>query len=495
MGVLLHEMATGRRPFEGNSSAELVSAILRDTPPSVTDVRPDLPSDLARIVRRCLEKDPRHRVQTARDVSNEFRDLSRQTSKKTAPAATSTTRSMAVPDSGSTHTDEGFWVAVLPFKYSGGNTDLSALAEGLTEDIVTGLARFSYLRVIARSSTARYASQSVDVRTAGKELSARYVMEGTLRQASSKLRLAVQLVDTVSGAHLWAENYERTFSPEASFEMQDDLVARIVSTVADMNGVLPRSMSEAVRTKTPDELSPYEAVLRSFAYPQRGTPEELTAARSGLEAALRKAPAYADAWAMLSFLSGQDYVHGFDLQADAYESAASAARRAVELAPSNHLAYFSLAQSLWYQKEYDSFRYAAERAVALNPMDGNSVAFMGELLAYTGSIERGMALAERAKKLNPNHPGWYWCADFYEAFSAGDYRRALDFGQKAKLQGFPLAPMFIATALRPPWRPRWRRNGGRRSCEVPPRIAGHHAQASGESLDPGLRRAFSTRST
>src|ERR1039457_3994255 len=75
LGVVLHEMATGRRPFEGNSSAELISAILRDNPPSVTDVRPDLPSDLARIVRRCLEKDPRHRVQTARDVSNEFRDL------------------------------------------------------------------------------------------------------------------------------------------------------------------------------------------------------------------------------------------------------------------------------------------------------------------------------------------------------------------------------------------------------------------------------------
>lgn len=77
LGVVLHEMAKGRRPFEGNSPAELVSAILRDTPPSVTDARPDLPSDLARVIRRCLEKDPRHRVQTAREVSNEFRDLSR----------------------------------------------------------------------------------------------------------------------------------------------------------------------------------------------------------------------------------------------------------------------------------------------------------------------------------------------------------------------------------------------------------------------------------
>src|SRR5271154_6931865 len=95
LGVLLHEMATGRRPFQGNSSAELVSAILRDTAPSVTDVRPDLPSDLARIIRRCLEKDPRHRVQTARDVSNEFRDLSRQSSQNLSPAKASTSRAVA----------------------------------------------------------------------------------------------------------------------------------------------------------------------------------------------------------------------------------------------------------------------------------------------------------------------------------------------------------------------------------------------------------------
>ncbi len=262
LGVLLHEMSTGRRPFEGTSSAELVSAILRDTPPSVTDARPDLPNDLARIVRRCLEKDPRHRLQTARDVSNEFRDLARTVSRPTFVSTAAP--SMAAPsDSGAARVDEGFWVAVLPFKHGGSNADLAALADGLTDDTITGLSKFSYLRVIARSSSSRYVGQLVDVRTAGKELNARYVMEGTLRQAGSRLRFAVQLVDTISGAHLWAENFERPFSPETIFELQDDLVPRIVSTVADMNGMLPRSMSEAVRSRDPEQLSPYEAVLRS----------------------------------------------------------------------------------------------------------------------------------------------------------------------------------------------------------------------------------------
>ena len=179
---------------------------------------------------------------------------------------------------------------MLPFKYSGSNAELAALADGLTEDIVSGLSRFSYLKVIARSSTSRYAQGAVDVRSAGKELGARYVLEGALRQAGAKLRVAVQQVDPATGAQIWAENYERNFSPEAVFELQDELVPRIVSTVADMSGILPRSMSEALRSRSPEELSPYEALMRSFGYGQRATAEELAAALSGLESAVRKAP-------------------------------------------------------------------------------------------------------------------------------------------------------------------------------------------------------------
>jgi TolB-like protein/Flp pilus assembly protein TadD len=352
-----------------------------------------------------------------------------------APAPVAALDRPSATDSAVARAGEGFWVAVLPFRHGGTDLPLMALAEGLTEDIVTGLSRFSYLRVIARSSTSRYANEAVDVRSAGKELGARYVIEGSLRQAGTKLRIAVQLADTVSGAHLWAESYERAFSAEAVFELQDELVPRIVATVADMNGVLPRSMSEAVRSRDPEQLSPYEAVLRSFGYLERVTPEVLASARSALESALRKAPAYADAWAMLAFLCVHEYGQGFNLQPDPLTSGAMAARRAVEAAPSNPLAYFSLAQALFFQKEFQSFRIAAERAVALNPMDGNSIAFLGELLVYAGDRERGLALAARAKQLNPNHPGWYWYADFYDSYRRADYRGALDFVRKANLPG------------------------------------------------------------
>ncbi len=184
-GVMLHEMATGRRPFEGNSSAELISSILRDSPPSVTDVRPELSSDIARVIRRCLEKEPRHRVQTARDVSNEFRDLAR-TITRPMPVSTSSVRATVAADSGAARAEEGFWVAVLPFKYTGSNEDLKALAGGLTDEVVTGLSRFSYLRVIARGSTAKFSGETGDIRAVGRELGARYVMEGSLRHVGQQ---------------------------------------------------------------------------------------------------------------------------------------------------------------------------------------------------------------------------------------------------------------------------------------------------------------------
>jgi TolB-like protein/Flp pilus assembly protein TadD len=425
LGVVLYEMATGRRPFQGASSAELVSAIMRDTPAGVADLRADAPAELARLIGRCLEKDVRRRIQTARDVGNELADL--------APAA-APPRS-AAPGSGAARLEEGFWIAVLPFKCTGGNADLASLAEGLTAEIVTGLSRFSYLRVIAHGSIARHAGEAADVRAAGSALGARYLMEGSLRQAGAKLRLTVQLVDAASGAHLWAENYERTFSPGTVFELQDELVPRIVSTIADLHGVLPRSMGEAVRRRPPDQLSPYEAVLRSFTYFQRVTAEELATARSALELAVQKAPAYADAWAMLALLCAQEYGQGFDLLPDPLGSGAVAARRAVDAGPTNHLAHFSLAQVLFFRKELDAFRNEAERAVALNPMDGNSIAFLGELLTYAGASERGLALAAQAKQLNPNHPGWYWYADFFHHYGCRDYPAALAAIRKVDLPG------------------------------------------------------------
>ncbi|MEJ2146578.1 MAG: hypothetical protein P8020_15720 [Acidobacteriota bacterium] len=184
---------------------DFTSAILRDPPLPLERSRPDLPDGLARIISRCLAKEPGDRFPTARQAAEALREL-RGGPSSVMPTLTSAQPALVSPtlSTGSRRKEEGFWVAVLPFTHRGSDPAVEALAEGMSEDIVTGLARFSYLQVISQSSTLKHAREAVDVRAFGREVGARYVMEGSLRQAGSVLRIAVHLVDALSGTHLWA---------------------------------------------------------------------------------------------------------------------------------------------------------------------------------------------------------------------------------------------------------------------------------------------------
>jgi TolB-like protein len=342
--------------------------------------------------------------------------------------------------------EEGFRLTVLPFRYAGADAEVAALAEGLSEEIVAGLQRFSYLRVIVRSSICRDTDGAVDVPSVSKELGARYVIDGELRQDGPRLRIAARLVDASSGTNLWAESYERVFKPEAVFELQDDVVPRIVSTVADARGVLPRTISEALRTRDITQMSPYEAVLRSFAHFQRVSEEEHAAATAALERAVQLTPGHADCWAMLSLLYKEEYAHSFNLRPDSLGRAFAAAQRVIEADPSNHLGYHALASVLYFQRDFEAFRVAAERAIALNPMDGFTIAYLGFLVAYSGEWERGCALVERARSLNPHHPGWYWFAHLFDAYRKRDYRGALEIGRKINMPRFWRTNVALAAA-------------------------------------------------
>lgn len=340
--------------------------------------------------------------------------------------------------------EDGFWIAVLPLKLSDADADLADRATALIEEIVTGLSRFSYLRVISLSSTSQYAGKSIDVRAAGKELGARYVLEGSLRHAGVRVRVAARLVDCNSGAHLWAETYDRPFSQQAAYDLFDDVVPQIVATIADTHGVLPRSMSEALRTRDPSRLSPYEAVLRSFAHFQRVNADEHGSTRAALERAVRQAPNYPDAWAMLSLIYKEEFTHRFNLLPDPLGRALAAAQRAVEAAPSNHLAFHALASVEFFRKELDAFQIATARAVALNPMDGFTLAYLGFLTAYAGDWERGGALSAKARSLNPHHPGWYWFVPCFDAYRKGEYKTSLEFAHKVNMPGFWRTQLAIA---------------------------------------------------
>ncbi len=340
--------------------------------------------------------------------------------------------------------DDNFWIAVLPFKHRGADGDVAALAEGITEGVVTGLSRFSYLRVIANSSTVRFAQEAADIRTAGRELGARYVIEGSLRQSGAKLRVAVQLVDAISGAHLWAENYDRPYSPEAVFDLQDDLVPRIAATVADQTGVLVHSMIEIARSRDPLQLTPHEALLRGFGFHERYTHAEHAEVRGLLERAVEQAPGHADCWAMLAEVYTAEFTDCFNPRPDPLGRAVAAARRAFAITPTNALSHYALARSLFFTRDFRAFRVAAERCIELNPLDATGIAFLGSLLAFAGDWVRGCALVKRARELNPHHPTWFWFVDGYNAYRQGDYTTALEAAHKVNMPGYYWAYVSLA---------------------------------------------------
>ena len=262
------------------------------------------------MIRRCLEKDPRRRVQTARDVSNEFRDMTRIAS-HSAPTPTSGRHATPAPDSGTARAGEGFWVAVLPFR-GASDADIETLADGLTEDVTAGLSRFPYLQVIAHNSAMAYKGRAADIRTVGRELGARYVIEGSIRKRGRAIRVGAQLIDAMSGTQLWAEAYDREISDAGTFQVQDDLTDHIVTTVADGYGVLVRSMAAPTRDRKVEELSASELVLRHYAFMQQVNPQEHAVLRAGLERALEREPNHATAWACLSSLYQLEYFDQFN---------------------------------------------------------------------------------------------------------------------------------------------------------------------------------------
>jgi TolB-like protein len=399
LGIILYELATGHRPFHGSSQMELAASILRDTPPMIT--KADVPAALVTLIDQCLAKNVAERSQSVRSLATGLAEITRG--------------STSLPGSAPARAAEGFWVAVAPFKLQNAEATLTNFAEGLTAEINTGLSRFSYLRVIAADSG---------------DKAARYVLDGSIRQAGSRLRVTAQLTDVTTGARLWAETYERAFDPDKIFDLQDDVVPRIVSTCADPYGVLPRSIGDMVRGTDPARWSPYEALLHFFGYHQRLTPGDHLAARAGLERAVEIAPRNADCWAVLSIVYAHEVGHGFNTQPNAVDRAHAAARRALDIAPGNYLGHQAMSTVLLFRKEIAAAVHEADRAIALNPLDGGSNAAMGANIAFAGDWVRGCALIERSMELNPQHPVWYRGMLSYKEYWRGNYRSAVDEANK-----------------------------------------------------------------
>jgi serine/threonine protein kinase len=415
LGIILYEMATGRRPFHGDSPAALMSSILKDTPPPLGDLNPDLPGDLGRVIARCLEKDPRDRVQTARDVFNELKLLRRDLTSGARP------RSSPLPVVRSRYP----LVAVAPFETRGAGEDAQVLADGLTEDITAGLSRFSHVRVGARAD-------------------ARFAVEGTVRQAGANLRIAVRLVDIASGVHLWADTFNRTAQDDL-FALQDDLTNRIVATVADPSGVLVRAMAGAIADRPYDELTAAELVLRYYVYLEQFKPDEHGRLRDALERAVASEPTHADAWAALSRLFEHEHSHGLNPRPQAAERARQAAERAVEVNPMSQLGWEALTSVHFFARDLPALRAASDRAIALNPLNTGVLAWVGMALSWAGDWERGVELVRRVMSYNAYHAGWFHFITSSHFFYLRRFEEALSEAKRINMPYLPWLHFDTAT--------------------------------------------------
>ena len=179
-------------------------------------------------------------------------------------------------------------IAVLPFTNMGGDLEQEYFADGMVEDIITGLARIKWLFVIARNSSFAYKGRSVDVKQAGRELGVRYILEGSVRKASSRVRVTGQLVEAETGRHVWADRYDRTL--DDVFALQDELT---MSVVAAVEPSVRQAEIERVKRKRPDNLDAYDLVLRAIPDVYPAMPEGAAKALPLLERALSMEPDYA----------------------------------------------------------------------------------------------------------------------------------------------------------------------------------------------------------
>lgn len=433
LGIIFYEMLTGLRPFRGDTSAELISSILRDTPDPVTELKSDLPEHLERLIRRCLMKDPKDRYQTARDVYNELHDV-------TGPSGSSSrSRTAAATTSGE------MWIAVLPFQVPAADTDMEDFADGLHQDISAALSQFSYLSVIARNSTLKFKAQSSDVRMIGSQLGARYVLQGGIRKAGSLIRLNIQLIDTLSGTNLWAETYNRDLQNLDIFTVQDEITDRVAATVADNFGVLVRSMVATLEAKLDEELTANEYVIRFFGYYMRLTPDAHATIRPVLEAAIKKIPRNSEIWGCLSIVYQHEYSFGFNTLPNALDRALTAAQRAVELNRTSQLAYEALAMVHFLRRDLAAFSPAADRAMSLNPRNSNTFAYLGNLLVFTRDFEKGTSLTRKAMEMNPHHAGWFHFALIWDHYSRDEFEKVLEHTNRVNMPGFFWPPLIIAS--------------------------------------------------
>jgi serine/threonine protein kinase/tetratricopeptide (TPR) repeat protein len=429
LGVVLHEAATGSRPFQGASTAAVLSSILRDPPPPVGARRRDLPGAFGRLIARCLEKDRDRRVQTAKDVRNEIeatrRELTPGVRPPSGPSAAGTARDRRS-------------IIVLPFTNLSPDADNAYFSDGLTEELIADLAKVNALSVISRSSSMQLKGTTKGVRAIGEELGVQYVLDGSVRKAGNSLRITAQLVDVATDAPLWSEKYAGTI--DDVFEVQERVSREIVKAL----GV--RLTSEEARRLADRPIADPRAFglylqarqqLRRYAIPTavaliedairiEGETPPLVAMRawatlwqvrlgiapdqSPLDEAERVAQSLVaerpDASYVHALLGNLKYERGHLLEALRHF------RRAIELEPNDTDSLVMMTFTLVGAGQDDEAQALAPRLVQSDPLSAATWTAAGGPLWFVGRAAEGVPIMQRGLDVDPDSFIAHWCTGY-----------------------------------------------------------------------------------
>ena len=312
-------------------------------------------------------------------------------------------------------------IAVLPFTNLSGNPEQEYFSDGITNDIITDLSKFNGLFVIASNSTFTYKGKPMKVQEVAEDLGVRYVLEGSVQRLGDNIRINAQLIDAISGGHLWAERYERDTGD--LFAIQSEIIETIVGTLAFKVEMVER---ERVFQKDTVNLAAYDYYLLGRKAQSTFTKETMTEARRLYEKALELDPNYAQAYVSLGFV--HSLLHAYDWTENterSLEIALEMARKAVTLRPDAYESHWVLGQAYKKLRDFDRARAEFERALELNPNDASLLAGMVEFLVHTGRAEEAIAQCKLAMRINPHYPDWYLWNLGWAQYFAGDYEEAL----------------------------------------------------------------------
>jgi adenylate cyclase len=337
-------------------------------------------------------------------------------------------------------------IAVLPFQNMSGDSEQEYFTDGMVEDIITGLSRIKWLFVIARNSTFAYKNRAIDVKQVGRELGVRYVLEGSVRRVADRVRITGQLIDAVSGTHVWAERYDRKSND--IFALQDEITLSVVGAIEPS---LRLAEIERVKRKRPESLDAYDLVLQAQPDVFSGMPDRATKALALLDRALALNSDYALAHAFAAMC-----YHNRFLRAGLHEQDRTAsiqhAEAAMAYGQDDALALTFAGFSIGMDANDRNSAFAAfDAALALSPSSALTYFCGSAILGWAGDAERAIEWAERGIRLSPFDP-WRFAA--YHALTLGHFHRchyqeAADGAYKAVQAnpGHSISRMLLAASL------------------------------------------------